>query len=573
MKRPVSWYDKHADSIAKRYESVDPESLHRWMADLLPDIPAIVLDVGAGTGRDAAWLASKGYEVYAAEPSAPMRGQAKALHPSAPVRWIADSLPGLENTNRTGVSFDAILLSAVWMHITPKQRQRAFRKLISLLNPGGLIALSVRHGPAKPERGMHPVDEQEIETLARNHGAIVHRAIGTADQLGREGVRWTNYGLRLPDDGTGALPLLRHVILNDSKSSTYKLGLLRSLCRIADGLTGLARRCDDKDSVTIPLGLVALIWIRLYKPLLESNCPQSPANIGDKGLGFVKEPFRRLAFVSNLDLRVGMRLGGQQAQALHGSVLDAAALIERMPARYMTYPDGQPILPVRRSTRIPRPTSVLIDEVYLRGFGEMLVPRAIWRALQRYSVWIEPALVEEWIRLMQGYAHRQGRALERDRAAAAMTWSDPNRDVQLARSQAGQLLRAGRLYCVWSGKSLSSTNLDMDHCFPWSAWPCSDLWNLMPTSRSVNQKEKREKLPGPQLMLASQDRIISWWEAAYRTATPLIQERFVLEATASLPCLQPTDPDLDTLFEGMLSQRSRLRFDQRVPEWDGEKYL
>lgn len=47
--------------------------------------------------------------------------------------------------------------------------------------------------------------------------------------------------LRLPDDGTGALPLLRHVILNDQKSATYKLGLLRALCRAADGAAGPAR--------------------------------------------------------------------------------------------------------------------------------------------------------------------------------------------------------------------------------------------------------------------------------------------------------------------------------------------
>src|SRR6476620_12488576 len=30
-------------------------------------------------------------------------------------------------------------------------------------------------------------------------------------------------------DGTTALPLLRHVILNDQKSATYKLGLLRAI--------------------------------------------------------------------------------------------------------------------------------------------------------------------------------------------------------------------------------------------------------------------------------------------------------------------------------------------------------
>ena len=573
MRRSVSWYDQHAESVAEQYESVDPESLHRWMLDLLPDVPAIVLDVGAGTGRDAAWLASRGYEVYAVEPSASMRERAEALHPSAPVRWIADSLPELRLTVRTGVSFDAILLSAVWMHLPRSQRQRAFRKLINLLKPGGVIAMSIRHGTADPDRGMYPVDDQEIERLALSHGAIVHRAIGTADQLGRDGIRWTNYGLRLPDDGTGALPLLRHVILNDNKSSTYKLGLLRTLCRIADSQGGMARLAKDEEHISIPLGLVALVWIRLYRPLLRANCPQHPTNRGDGKLGFVREPFRQLAIVSDLDLQVGMRLDGSRARALHGAVRDAAALIKRMPAHYMTYPDGRPVLPVKQLARVSKPASVLINEQYLRSFGEMRVPSAIWRALQRYSVWIEPALVEEWMRLMKGYAESQGRDLPRDKAAAAMNWYSPGRDVQLARRRADRLLGGGSIHCVWSGKSLAATNLDIDHCFPWSAWPCSDLWNLMPASRSVNQREKREQLPSARLLRASQDRIMSWWEAAYRNAAPVIRERFVHEATSSLPCPDPADLDLDAVFEGVLSQRSRLRFDQRVPEWAGDAYL
>ena len=45
----------------------------------------------------------------------------------------------------------------------------------------------------------------------------------------------------MPDDGTGSLPLLRHVIVNDNKSSTYKLGLLRTLVRLAETAPGLIR--------------------------------------------------------------------------------------------------------------------------------------------------------------------------------------------------------------------------------------------------------------------------------------------------------------------------------------------
>src|SRR5699024_10512748 len=118
---------------------------------------------------------------------------------------------------------------------------RAFRKLITLLKPSGVLAITLRQGPVEKDRGFYPVSPAELETLAREHGALVMRTVDTEDRLGRKDVRWTNLAIRLPDDGTGALPLLRHIILNDNKSSTYKLTLLRALCRVADGAAGYAR--------------------------------------------------------------------------------------------------------------------------------------------------------------------------------------------------------------------------------------------------------------------------------------------------------------------------------------------
>jgi hypothetical protein len=121
---------------------------------------------------------------------------------------------------------------------------------------------------------MHPVSLAEIEQLARNHGALVALALPLADRQSRPGISWTGVVLRLPDDGTGALPLLRHVILNDQKSATYKLGLLRALCRAADGQAGMAEARGD-DAVVLPLGLVALNWLRLYLPLVEAKLPKA----------------------------------------------------------------------------------------------------------------------------------------------------------------------------------------------------------------------------------------------------------------------------------------------------------
>src|SRR5690606_41728884 len=84
--------------------------------------------------------------------------------------------------------------------------------------------------------------------------------------------------------------------------------------------------------------------------------------------------------------------------------------------------------------------------------------------------------------------------------------------------------------CVWSGKRLTTANLDIDHCFPWSAWPCSDLWNLLPVRREVNSR-KGARLPDAVTLQSAAERIIEWWHEGYRQAeNPRVGERFVREA-------------------------------------------
>jgi SAM-dependent methyltransferase len=189
---------------------------------------ATVLDVGAGSGRDAAWFAAHGYDVVAVEPSDAMLAHARTLHPSSRIHWVSDSLPDLANVRRLGLSFDLILLSAVWMHIPPAARQRSLRKLATLLAPKGRIAISLRLGHPDAERAMYEVSLQELTSLAQQFGLRVVRTSDSHDKLGRSEVSWTNVVLGLPDDGLGALPLLRHLILVDEKSSTYKIALFAS---------------------------------------------------------------------------------------------------------------------------------------------------------------------------------------------------------------------------------------------------------------------------------------------------------------------------------------------------------
>ena len=561
----IQWYDSNAEAMVDRYEALAPEQVNAWLKPFLPDQPALVLDAGAGSGRDAAWLASLGHEVIAVEPSASMRDRGRRLHPSEKIRWINDRLPGLERIHSLGLSFDTILLNAVWMHVAPTHRRRAFRKLITLLKPGGWIAITFRQPEPNNLRTMFPCHVDEIEQLARIHGSFIETRGTERAAAGR--VEWTRLIVRLPDDGTGALPVIRHIILKDSKSSTYKLGLLRVLARIAEGSLGLTSLAND-GSVAVPLGLVAVFWLRQFKPVLQAGLPQMPGNTGLDGLGFVKDAFRKLDHISHLDFRFAARFMGVDATLVHQAVRDAVSNIRRMPVTHTSFPNGPRVYGVTPGGRSPRLVRELVlDTEYLRSYGELLVPETIWRALTRFNVWIEPALVAEWIRIMKDYAAGQHRQISDETFFQSTRWSDPERDVRIARMLALELLKRDRLHCVWTGKKLKAETLDIDHCFPWSAWPCSDLWNLLPAHRSVNQNQKSDRLPSAERLVDAKEVIIDWWTAGYiQNTNALIGQRFIVEARASLPGFIET-PSTETVFEGLELQRIRLHHDQQIPEW------
>ncbi len=562
----IAAYDRSAGELAARYDALPEGAAFAAVRGLLPD-GGLALDVGAGSGRDARWLASLGFDVVAVEPASGLRahGTSRGGHG---VRWIDDRLPSLDRVHRFALSFDLITLSAVWQHVPPEDRPRAFRKLVTLLRPGGVLALTLRAGAAPADRPMHPTSSGEIEALARSYGMEVLKIASAKDIQGRAEVAWTTLALRMPDDGTGALPLVRGIVLGDDKSSTYKLGLLRAVARIAEHAPAAAIPASGQDdAVEVPLGLVALFWIRMYLPLVRLGLPQAPRNSGPDGLSFAKAGFRRLLSdrVDAADLRVGAVFAEQRASGLIAAIGEAASTIASMPANFTRFPNSDRRVFEAARSRPGKRQSQLLDLTMLGEFGSLLVRGHLWRALSRFGVWIEPMLVAEWARLSRSYADRIGMAVPPGAAEAALEWREPARTTALARLAAERIAATGQeLFCVWSGRKLAGSQLDIDHCLPWSAWPCGDLWNLAPCDRKVNQHEKRERLPSAAIFADSRDRIIDWWERGYLSDEALSQ-RFMREAAASLP-IGSADGAAE-VYSALDWRRLRLLRDQRVPEW------
>jgi SAM-dependent methyltransferase len=126
MQRPAgtAGYTENADALAKQYESLAFEQIHRDLVALLPASPGRALDIGAGTGRDAAALARRGYQVVAIEPTPELRAVGQGLHADVAIDWIDDALPELATIGHREGRFDLVLLSAVWMISTPRSAVR-----------------------------------------------------------------------------------------------------------------------------------------------------------------------------------------------------------------------------------------------------------------------------------------------------------------------------------------------------------------------------------------------------------------------------------------------------------------
>jgi hypothetical protein len=334
--------------------------------------------------------------------------------------------------------------------------------------------------------------------------------------------------------------------------------------RIADSATGLVEDVDEH-TVAVPLGLVALYWIRVFKPLIEAAVPQKPPNRRDTGLGFVKAGFAGLRAVSPHSLRVGARFSGSDGAALTAALRDARSTIVHMPAHFITYPGRVDQVFVAEPGRAARTTEFTLDGPFLRSFGRLQVPRHLWQAMGRHATWIEPALLNEWTALMQGYEGSGRRSYDEHRAL--LRWLDPEHDTSLVRQVALQVLeRTGSLFCLWSGRRVNE-RFAVDHCLPFAAWPCNDLWNLFPTDPRLNLV-KGDKLPSASSLGGARERILDWWQSAFIESGE-VSGRFFAEAVAALPgalALSP-DPTPDDVFEGLLLQRAVLKRDQQLAEW------
>ena len=145
-------------------------------------------------------FAALGHAVTAVEPTAELRTRATALHASPRIEWLDDSLPELSLLAERGGTFDVVMLTAVWMHLDAQQRRHAMPRVAALVRPGGVMMISLRHGPVPKGRRMFDVTAAETVGLARAQAMACVQHLESGDRLlKRPGVTWDRLAFRKDD--------------------------------------------------------------------------------------------------------------------------------------------------------------------------------------------------------------------------------------------------------------------------------------------------------------------------------------------------------------------------------------
>ncbi|WP_064710333.1 class I SAM-dependent methyltransferase [Rhizobium bangladeshense] len=187
----VTYYDRLAADLAPRYDAVTFDLVHPNLAQHLPT-DGRVLDIGAGSGRDARGLAARGLQVTAVEPSTAFR-RLGAAHSVRGITWIDDRLPKLARFGKVP-PFDFILCSAVLMVLDDSDFRDSFQTMARLLAEHGRLAVDIRDPMSSEPIGVfHAHSDAQILEAAAAAGLACIDYSERNDALGRPEYRWRSY--------------------------------------------------------------------------------------------------------------------------------------------------------------------------------------------------------------------------------------------------------------------------------------------------------------------------------------------------------------------------------------------
>jgi hypothetical protein len=275
------------------------------------------------------------------------------------------------------------------------------------------------------------------------------------------------------------------IIERDSKTTTYKFALLRGVIDIIQENSPFISVL--KDRAYFPTGLLIEKWMIYYYPILKSSTNIPQIN-GEINLAFELQ-FKKIIKAYN-------SVGGFSAfyndlknkgipQSLMPDFFELVKKIKdtitRMPMRYIGRSINNNYYSIFKfeSGSARRTINSIDSEFLINNFGSFSIPVDYYEAFKVLGSFIngKDSILFKWAEFS---VNASGNNLSIEKVVNEILKSPiTQREVEEAKKIYRSILKAeGKVYCVWTGKTIST--YDIDHLIPFSIWKNNDLWNLLP---------------------------------------------------------------------------------------------
>ena len=200
----VTYYSRNAETIAARYESVTSGLSNSFQHAFRPK--SKLLDVGCGSGRDLALLASLGHDCFGIDATPEFVALSQNLHTELRGKVLIGTLPNFSPP--FDGEFDGILCSAVLMHIAENELEASAISIKKCLKNNGRLLYSVPSKRAdvvtanRDSNGRLFIPDQSDRLLKifKTLGFNLISKWQNTDSLGRDSVEWTSVLMELKAD-------------------------------------------------------------------------------------------------------------------------------------------------------------------------------------------------------------------------------------------------------------------------------------------------------------------------------------------------------------------------------------
>ncbi len=200
-KATINYYSKNVQTVAERYESVVSNLSESFGEAFKPK--SKLLDIGCGSGRDLALLASLGHECFGVDATPEFVVLSQSIHPELKSKVLHAALPNFEPP--FGGDFDGVLCSAVLMHIAESELVPAALSIKRCLKNHGRLLYSVpskRLDVVTENRDANgrlfvPDQSDRLQKIFEQLGFSLISKWNNTDSLGRDSVEWISVSMEL----------------------------------------------------------------------------------------------------------------------------------------------------------------------------------------------------------------------------------------------------------------------------------------------------------------------------------------------------------------------------------------